>query len=52
MATSSEVVDATQRLAEVRLAQLATLYAIDTSLATLLMLVGKTDELTTFFTPQ
>ena len=52
MATSSEVVDATQRLAEVRLAQLATLYAIDTSLATLLMLVGKADELTTFFTPQ
>ena len=52
MATSSEVVDATQRLAEVRLAQLATLYAINTSLATLLMLVGKADELTTFFTPQ
>ena len=52
MATSADVVDATQRLAEVRLAQLATLYAIDTSLATLLMLVGKADELTTFFTPQ
>ena len=52
MATSADVVDATQRLAEVRLAQLATLYAIDTSLATLLMLVGKADDLTTFFTSQ
>ena len=52
MATSADVVDATQRLAEVRLAQLATLYAIDTSLATLLMLVGKADDLTTLFNPQ
>lgn len=51
MATSSDVVEATQRLAEVRLAQLITLYTIDTSLATLLMLVGNADELTTFFTP-
>jgi outer membrane protein TolC len=52
MATSLDVVDATQRLYEVRLAQLATLYTIDTSLATLLMLVGKADELTTFFISQ
>lgn len=52
MATSLDVVDATQRLCEVRLAQLATLYTIDTSLATLLMLVGKADELTTFFISQ
>lgn len=51
MATSSEVVDAHQRLCEVKLAQLATLYAIDTSLVTLLMLVGKADTITTYFTP-
>ena len=50
MATSSDVVAATQQLAEVRLAQLATLYTIDTSLATLLMLVGKANSLTTYFT--
>ena len=49
MATSSDVVDATQQLAEARLAQLATLYTIDSSLATLLMLVGKADSLTTHF---
>lgn len=52
MATSSDVVDATHRLSEVRLAQLATLYAIDSSLATLLMLVGRADSLTTYFTSQ
>lgn len=50
MATSADVVDATLRLSEVQLAQLATLYAIDTSLATLLMLVGRADCLTTYFT--
>ena len=52
MATSSDVIDATQRLSEVQLAQLETLYTIDTSLATLLMLVGRADSLTTYFTPR
>ena len=52
MATSSDVVDATQRLSEVQLAQLEALYAIDTSLATLLMLTGRADSLTTYFTPR
>lgn len=52
MATSSDVVDAAQRLSEVRLSHLALLYTVDTSLATLLMLVGKADSLTTYFTPQ
>ncbi len=51
MATSSDVVDATLRLSEVQLAQLETLYTIDTTLATLLMLVGRADSLTTYFTP-
>ena len=52
MATSADVVAATQQLDEVRLAQLATLYTIDSSLATLLMLVGKADSLTTHFMPR
>lgn len=52
MATSSDVVDATQKLSEAKLAQLETLYAIDTSLATLLMLTGRADSLTSFFTPR
>ena len=52
MATSADVVAATQQLDEVRLAQLATLYKIDSSLATLLMLVGKADSLTTHFMPR
>ena len=51
MATSSDVVDATLRLSEVQLAQLETLYTIDTTLATLLMLVGRADSLTTYFKP-
>ena len=52
MATSTDVVDATQRLSEVQLAQIETLYTIDTSLATLLTLVGRADSLTTYFTPR
>lgn len=51
MATSSDVVDAAQRLSEVKLSHLATLYTINTSLATLLMLSGRSDSLTTYFTP-
>ena len=52
MATATDVVDATQRLSEVQLAQIETLYTIDTSLATLLTLVGRADSLTTYFTPR
>ncbi len=51
MATSAEVVDAAQRVAETKLLSLALLYTIDTSLATLLMLSGTTEELT-YLIPQ
>ncbi len=46
MATSAEVVDATQMLSEARVARLATLYTINTSLAMLLMLSGRAEEIT------
>lgn len=49
VATSVEVVDATHTLSEARLAALASLYTINTSLATLLMLVGKADTFTDYF---
>ncbi len=44
VATSTEVVDAEVVLSEARLAKVATLYAIDTSLATLLMLCGQDEN--------
>ena len=43
VATSTEVVDAEVVLSEARLGKAATLYAIDTALATLLMLCGQDD---------
>ncbi len=48
MATSSEVVDATQMLSEARVAHLATLYTTNTSLAMLLMLSGRAEEISYF----
>ena len=48
MATSSEVVDATQMLSEARVAHLATLYTTNTSLAMLLMLSGRAEEISHF----
>lgn len=48
IATSAEVVDATQLLSEARVARLATLYTSCTSLSTLLMLAGRADEITQF----
>lgn len=49
MATSVEVTDATHTLSEARLAALASLYSINTSLATLLMLTGRADSFLDFF---
>lgn len=51
MATSSEVVDAAQKVAEAELLSLATLYTIDTSLSTLLMLSGTMEQLVTYIPP-
>lgn len=48
MSTSSEVVEAAQMLAEARLMRLVSLYTIDTSLSSLLMLIGRTDNLINF----
>ena len=52
VATSTEVVDAEVVLSEARLGKAATLYAIDTSLATLLMLCGQDDEYTNYINNQ
>ncbi len=44
MATSSEVIDAQVMLSEVKLGKMAALYAIDSSLCSLLMLIGQADQ--------
>ena len=49
MATSTEVVDAVQMLSEAHLSMLATLYTIDTSLASLLMITGSTQNILDYF---
>lgn len=49
MATSAEVIDASHTLSEAKLATLASLYSINTSLATLLMLTGRIDRFFDFF---
>jgi outer membrane protein TolC len=52
VATSTEVVDAEVVLSEARLGKAASLYAIDTALATLLMLCGQDNEYTNYINNQ
>ena len=49
MATSTEVVDAVQMLSEAHLSLLATLYTIDTSLSSLLMITGSAQSIMDYF---